>query len=89
MVEADIASLTGVDVVLEVLTGCIAPCVGRVVELQDEVVGGNLALRNLFCRVEDGEIHVEPFLVVFEPLETSCGETFVESATLSEYQYAA
>ena len=88
MVEADIASLTGVDVVLEVLTGSVAPCVGRVVELQDEVVGGDHALRNLFCRVEDGQLHVEPFLVVFEPLETSSGEAFVESATLSEYQYA-
>lgn len=86
--ESDVSALAVVYVVLHVLLSFLAPCVWWVVELQNEVVGGYLALGDMLGRAEHRELHVESFLVVLEPLESGCGESFVQSATFGEYQYA-
>ena len=89
MVEADVASYAAVDVFLHIFLRSLAPGVGRVVQLQHQVILPELALRNLLGRVQYRQFHVEPFLLVLEPLQAGCGESLVQSSAFGQYQHAA
>ena len=87
MVETDVASDAPVDVFLHILLRCFAPGVWWVVQLQYQVILLYLTLWNLLGRVQHREFHVQPFLLVFKPLQTGSRESFMKASAFCQYQY--
>ena len=89
MVEAYVASPTLVDVPLHVLLRSLAPGIRRVVQLQHHLVLQQFSCGNLLCRVQDGQLHVQTFLLLLQPFESCRRESLVQTASLSQDKYLA
>ena len=87
VVEADEPSPAAVDIFLHVALCSLAPCVGRMVELQHQPILPDLTLRNLLSRLQHGQLQVQPFLLFVEPLQASGGESLVQTSALSQHQH--
>ena len=86
MVETDIVARATVDIALEIFLRLLAPGIGRVVQLKDEVILAEFIFGDVLCRAQNGQLHVEPLLVVFEPLQASGSKRFMQSAPLCQYE---
>ena len=77
VMETDVAAGGVLDIVDEVGLGCIAPCVWRIVELQDEVILLQHASRHIAQAGETVHLDVERIFACIEPVQRRLAEGLV------------
>ena len=78
-----------VDIMLEILLGFLAPGIGRMIQLQHQMKAIQFVFVQLLGRAHHDKLHVQPLLVVFQPLQATSGERIMQSAPLSQNEHLA